>query len=285
MPGQIAGRAPVYSYHSVRDARLNERARSNTVKQLTVAAPLWHRVLSAIGWLVFASALSFELWLSPLPKVTVVSLPGTIARSESAYQDGLKDIWSKSIFNHSKVTIQTEQLSQTIKQRFPELASADIELPLLGQLPNVVLTPAEPVILLVTQNGVFYLGADGKTLARTDQVTANALGGLPTVRDDSGLVPEPGKNGLPKQTITTVIKLLRLSASANIDVESLSLPISPNEIDLLAKGTTYTVRFALDQDPRQGIGALLALRDKFKSDNISPSSYLDLRVPDKAFYK
>ena len=212
-------------------------------------------------------------------------MPGNIASSERAYQEGLKDILSKSIFNHSKVTIQTEKLSQTIKQRFPELASADIELPLLGQLPNVVLTPAEPVILLVTQNGVFYLGADGKTLARTDQVTANALGGLPTVRDDSGLVPEPGKNGLPKQTITTVIKLLRLSASANIDVESLSLPISPNEIDLLAKGTTSTVRFSLDQDPRQGIGALLALRDKFKSDNISPSSYLDLRVPDKAFYK
>ena len=284
-PGRLAGRAPVYSYHSVRDSRLGEQHREGSQNITTPQNGLVHKMLSVFCWSLVILIMGFELWLKPIPKTTIASLPGTVSRPQQAYSDGIRDIWGQSLLNNSKLTIQSDKLKTDIKQRFPELSGVDIELPLLGQLPNVILTPSSPALLLVTQRGVFYLDADGKTLGRTDQVTPNALGGLPTARDDSGLVPEPGKNGLPKQTIQTVSQLLRLAASANLDVDTLTLPPAPNEVDMLIRGSNYVVKFAFDQDPRQGIGALLALRDKFKSDNIQPSTYVDLRVPDKAFYK
>lgn len=282
-PTEQIGRTPVYSYHSLRDNRTDKREGSILVD--STPAPLWERIIKFFSWAVIIGLLLFLLWLKPVPKATLAAAPGTISRDINIYQAGLNEIWSRSLLNRTKATIPTHTLEAAIKQRFPEVARVSIELPLIGQLPNVILVPDQPVLIVLTQKGGFYLSESGKTLARSDEVTGNALGGLPTVRDDSGLVPEPGKNGLPRQTIQTVTEILRLAASAGLDVETLVLPPAPNEVVMNIKHTPYMVKFSLDHDPRQGIGALIALRDKFKSENISPTTYVDLRIPDKAFYK
>lgn len=282
-PTEQVGRTPVYSYHSLRDNRPDKREGSILVD--STPAPLWERIIKVFSWTVIVCLLLLLLWLKPAPKATLAATPGSISRDINIYQAGLNDIWSRSLLNRTKATIQTHALEAEIKQRFPEVARVSIELPLLGQLPNVIIVPDQPVLIILTQKGGFYLSESGKTLARSDEVTGNALGGLPTIRDDSGLIPEPGKSGLPRHTIQTVTELLRLAASTGLDVESMVLPVAPNEVNMNIRGTTYLVKFSLDHDPRQGIGALIALRDKFKSENITPNTYVDLRIPDKAFYK
>lgn len=285
-PLQNTARTPVYSYHSLRNAQSNE-PRSGTTAQLDkVSQPAKLQVLVrrfTLGLLV--AVLLFGLWLRPDPQVTLLSMPGTIARQDITYHEGIERIWRQRLLNQSKLTIQTNKLSADIEQSFPEIDSAKIELPLMGRLPNVVITPGTPAVVLVTQKGGFYINGSGKTMARVDQVTGSVLDAITVVRDDSGLIPEAGKQALPRQTVLTILQLVELSATAKLTLELMVLPPTPNEIDITIKGSPYIVRLSLDQDPRQGIGALLALREKFKNDNIQPVAYVDLRVPDKAFYK
>jgi len=285
-PAQNTGRTPVYSYHSLRTTQPNEQRAGSTIQP---AKPTGSAVVNLyvrqITFVALIAALLFGLWLRPEPKVTILNIPGTITRQDVIYRDGIEHIWRQRLLNQSKLTIQTNRLSEQIQQQFPELETASVELPLMGRLPNVVVTPGTPALILVSQKGGFYITASGKTMARADQVTGNALASITAVRDDSGLIPEPGKQALPRQTTLTILQIAELCDSAKLALESVVLPQTPNELDLTVKGSSYVVKFSLDQDPRQGIGALLALRDKFTADNINPSQYVDLRVPDKAFYK
>lgn len=285
-PSANVGRAPVYSYRSLRNTRTSEpRSQVVDVPAKPKYGKIFQVLIRNITLVLCILVLLFGLWLKPSPKVTIISLPGTIRRDEATYKAGVQHLWEKRLLNQSKLTIQADKLSREIEQMFPEIESATVELPLLGQIPNVVITPASPVLLLVTQKGAFYVAQDGKTMVRSDQVTPNELGSIPTIRDDSGLVPEPGKPALPLKEIQTVITLLDLCKAASLELDTVTLPPVSNEVDIVVKGDSYSVKLSLDQDPKQGIGALLALRDKFKTDNIKPSTYLDLRVPDKAFYK
>lgn len=285
-PVEPAGRAPVYSYRSMRNNRTNE-TRNMGPNKATGLQPsaLIQQLVRRITIGLTVAILLFGLWLKPTPQVTIINQPGTVHRQEAAYKAGIQSIWNKRLLNQTKLTIQADQLSSAIEQLFPEIESASVELPLLGQLPNVVITPASPILVLVTQKGAFYVAENGKTMARSDQVKANQLGSLPTVRDDSGIVPEPGRPALPIQQIETVIELLRLSQAANLELDTVVLPLSPNQVDITVKGSAYSVKFSLTEDPKQGIGALLAVREKFAKENITPTTYLDLRVPDKAFYR
>ncbi len=285
-PVETAGRAPVYSYRSMRDSRTNEARNMNPSRPTgSGSGSLIQKIVRRITIGLTVAILLFGLWLKPAPQVTIINQPGTVHRTEAAYKAGIQSIWNKRLFNQTKLTIQADQLSLAIEQLFPEIESARVELPLLGQLPNVVITPAKPILLLVTQKGAFYVAENGKTMVRSDQVAVNQLGSLPTIRDDSGIVPEPGRPALPIQQIETVIELLKLAQAANLELETVVLPLLPNQVDMVVKGSSYSVKFSLTEDPKQGIGALLAVREKFAKENIMPSTYLDLRVPDKAFYK
>lgn len=283
-PVSSEGRAPVYAYRSLRDERGSNEPRlaQGVVRKTKSALRLIIRRITVILCLL---VLLFGLWLRPAPNVTIIRLPATIHRKQAYYDAEIARLWSKQFTNQSKLTIRADKLSREMLALFPELADARVELPLLGQLPNVILTPGTPVLLLVTQKGAFYVDANGKTMVRSDLVEVSELGSIPTVRDDTGIVPEPGRPALPLAQMETVIALVHLCQAAQLELETVSLPTVPNEVDMVAKGTKYTVKFALDQDPKQGIGALLALRDKFSREGITPASYLDLRVPDKAFYK
>lgn len=280
--GENTGRSPIYAYRSLRDERGAEpRVTQRSVQGSSKKQLLIRRVTLVLCLLV----LLFGLWLKPTPKVTIIKIPGTIARDQAYYETEIRRVWAKKLSNQSKVTIRADKLSRDFMSQFPELETVRVELPLVGQLPNVVVSPGKPVLLLVTQRGAFYVANNGRTMVRSDFVRANELGSIPTVRDDSGLVPEPGKPALPLAQMQTIISVIQLAQEANIDLESVTLPLLPNELDLVVKGSGYTVKFALDQPPEQGIGALIALRNKFKTDGIQPTAYVDLRVPDKAFYK
>ena len=282
-PKYSAGRAPVYAYRSMRDERGDQPRIAN--RALEQGRSFASMLLRRITLVLCVMVLLFGLWLKTTPKVTIIKLDSTIHRSQSDYESQIARLWARDLGNHTKASIRADRLSRDILQLFPELADARVELPLIGQLPNVSLTPGEPAMLLVTQKGAYYVDKQGKTMVRSDQVEANNVGSLPTIRDDSGLVPEPGKPALPLSQMQTVVLLTQLCQAGGLDLDTVSLPVVPNEVDLVVKGSNYTVKLALDQDPRQGIGGLIALRNKFAADAISPTQYVDLRVPDKAYYK
>lgn len=281
----------VFSYYSQRSGAPAANAES-TGRHAEKPNPI-KRVGFRMGYLPSYIALVlvlvaglYSFWLQPVPRISVVSQPGTIYRETKLYQDEIEAIWRKSIFNQTKLTVRSGTIRNDILLRFPELADVVVELPLLGKRPAITLTPAKPALQLMSPNGVFYVSSTGRVMAEVDDVTKNQLDSLPLIRDEGGLDAEVGKIVIPQQQAVFLQKLYAQLAAAKVAVQSMTLPsTAANQADVRIDGLPYYIKFSIDTEPRQGVGMYLAARDKLQNDGVTPAEYLDVRVEEKVFYR
>ena len=224
--------------------------------------------------------------LDSRPKIVLVQTGGTVHREPKTYQDGVQEIWEKSLLNRTKLTVATGKIKNEISNQFSELSDIQIELPLLGSRPTIRITPGAPAIELVSGNGSFYINHEGVALARTAELTKNEIDKLAVIHDDTGVAAEPGKTIIPKPHVTFLRRLHAQLQAENINISSITLPrTAANQVDLKVDGQTYYVKFSLDTDARQAVGSYLAAKAKLDSEGTKPAEYMDVRVPEKVFYK
>lgn len=281
---------PVFSYYargtSSNDNNIGRYEKKPGTKYSLVKKLNYHHIPTYIAFSVIVVSLFHTLLLQPSPKIIVVDSPGTIHRNSKSYLQSISSIWSKSIFNRTKLTVATNELESEIHNNFNELQGVRIELPLLGKRATVVLTPGKPLFMLVSRNGSFYINKHGMVMAKTIDVTENKLSELPKVIDDSGISAEEGKVILPGTQAEIISKLFQQLRKENIEVESVTLPSgAANEADVRVVGQAYYIKFSLDKDPRQGVGTYIAAKLKLETEGTLPTEYIDVRVEEKAFYR
>lgn len=280
-PGAQAERPGVFSYYA--QARSDNVQNTGRVEeQITNRAPSRLRYIPTIiaSTLIIGAGL-YSLWLKPSPKIVVLGQPNTIFQSAETYQSGIADIWRSSLSNQSKLTLNSAKLTQDIKQKFPEIAEVKIELPLLGQRASVVLVPAQPTMQLLGSQGSFYLNAQGKALAESGTVRNQELKPQPTVQDATDTDISVGTAVLPEAQVRFLTGLYATLRAAKLPIESMILPsTAANQVDVRLEGKGYYLKFNLLTDPKQAVGSYLASKEK-----TAAKEYIDLRVPEKVFYK
>ncbi len=241
---------------------------------------------SYIALVVIAVALGYSCLLQPNPKIIIVGAPDTVHRDTKEYKDVVNSIWSKSVFSRTKLTISTNEIEREIAKRFPEVADIHIELPLMGRRATVTLTPVKPSLQIVSVNGSFYVDSSGKVLAKTLDLQQNDIKELPLIRDESGISADPGKDIIPGPDAKFLQNLYVQLRAQGVTVESITLPKGVAiQADVKVTEQRYYVKFSLDSDPRQAVGTYMAAKAKLDSERVVPAEYLDVRVPEKVFYK
>ncbi len=282
---------PVFSYYA--------RAGSNTGQNVgrsverEEAKPERRTIRSRIGSLPSVLALLFmfaiifySLWIQPSPKVVVLAQQGTIYQDTTAYQKAIHNAWSSRFGNQFKMSVDAEALEKQIATAVPDVAAVQVQLPLLGRKPTVVLTPGKPALELITTNGGFFVDKSGKVMARSSDVKQNQLQNVPTVQDESGIKAEPGKTILTVEQASFIQSLARQLAAEGLSVQSMSLPSNAaNQVDVRINGQNYYIKFATTGEARQAVGTYLAARSKFAAEGIAPAEYVDVRIDEKVFYK
>ena len=228
----------------------------------------------------------YSMWIQPSPKVVVLAKSGTVYQDSSAYQKAIAGAWSSHLGNQFKMSVNASALEKQIQTAVPDVASVQVQLPLLGRRPTVVLTPGTPALELVTANGGFFVDKNGKVLARSSEVKQNQLQNVPTVQDESGIKAEPGKTILTIEQATFIRTLAQQLAAEGLNVQSMILPSNAaNQVDVRLKGQNYYIKFATTGEVRQSVGTYLAARNKLNAEGITPAEYVDVRIDEKVFYK
>ena len=282
----------IFSYHAARNAgEYGERTRlrpeaaldarsTSQGSKLSARLPL---VLTAVVLLV---CVGYNLVLSNSPRVIIignVDETAVLLREQKEYEDEASLILRSSPLNRTKVTFMTADIDQRLTDQFPELASVDVSLPLLGQKPLIYIEPAEPVVALVAQNGASYaLDSNGRIIS-TD--VRHVPSTVPYLNDQSGLELELGKQALPSSSVAYILEVLHQLLAKNIGIESIVLPPGVQEVQLRPKGESYYVRMSLREDARAQAGAYIALREQLVKKNIHPSKYVDVRVGERVYYR
>lgn len=230
----------------------------------------------------------YTLQLSANPKVVSLAPAsnGFFLQADTIYQHAAAKAFASSILNRNKVTVNTVAIQQKLQQQFPELSQVSVTIPLMSHRPMVYIAPTTPSLILSTAAGDYVLDNTGKALISADAISGLDKLNLPVVHDQSGLQPRDGSIALASSSIDFIRTVVAELQSKNVQIDSMSLPPAAYELDVRPAGAGYYVKFNLHQPTaRQQSGTFLAVRQRLASQGITPSSYIDVRLDGRAYYK
>ncbi len=185
--------------------------------------------------------------------------------------------------NRNKLTFNERAILEKLEKEFPEIVGGSVNLPILGQTPSIRLDVSGPSLALVN-HGVSYVVDERGTVIGPRSEWPD-LSRLPRVVDSSGLQAETGKQILAANEVAFIKTVLAQYDRANIPIEAISLPGTPQELDVKPRDRKYTIKFNTASDGLVQIGRSLAARKQFDKQAKQPSQYLDVRVDGKIYYR
>jgi len=223
--------------------------------------------------------------LDTMPRIRTPEAEVTLLQDTEVYEQGVAEILSSSPLNLSKVTINTKQVSDQIKNRFPEISDAVVTIPIASHKPIIDVRSKQPAIILNSQDGPYVIDTSGAVLVRVSDLANVGSFSLPIVIDQSGIEIESGKKVLTSDTVAFIGQLMYQFNEADRVVDTLLLPGQPNELRVTLRGSSYFVKFDMSRDARTQAGTVFAVEQRLGSDGKTPGEYIDVRVAEKAFYK
>lgn len=280
----------VFSYHSKRTTNDIERSsRTDLFDQHTQHTNRNLKYVPTYLALIVIVLSLFYVTVLDVGNPQIVSLAKTtpsVLHDSSSYQKGISEIMGRSIFNKSKLSINTSGLSRELLQQYPELESATIVTPLFGKRPIIRLTPARPVLIMGADNGQYVIGSNGKVLSKLSDLTNDQTHDLLKITDLVSPNLQPGQTVLPSATIDFISALQEHFNGKGITIKDIELPAVANELHLYLEGSVAYIKFNLQDDVNQQAGTYLALIENVNSQHKPlPTEYVDVRVDGRVYYK
>lgn len=231
--------------------------------------------------------------LFSLSNTPQVILSGSAAVDNPIYSEYSKSIKTtseqilgKSVWNLNKLTVNTQGLTNKLFDKYPEFSDISVELPLVGRHPVIYVVPSDPSVVLVYNGGSYLLNQDGVVIQAGSNPESFSNLKLPTIQDDSGVPVQDGFEALTPSNIS-FIKTVMAQLSANkVPVSKTILPVGSDQLDVYVSGVPYFVKFNLESShPLQEVGGYMATSHYLKGKNITPQSYIDVRVEGRVYYK
>lgn len=218
-----------------------------------------------------------SLIIKPTPQVSVNN---TTFHSLTAYQQALKTEY-QAFLNHNKITINKKSIEDHMRKKFPEITKITLSSTVFSQIPTAKITVDGPALVLSSGLESYVINAQGVAVAKL----AGSASKLPSLVDQTNFPVELGKQVLAASEVDFISKILSQCSRSQVPVASLTLPPLAQELDLRTSDRPYFVKFYLGGDPAIQIGQFLAARHDFDVKNSQPSSYLDVRVSGKVYFK
>jgi hypothetical protein len=273
----------VFSYYSASRKQLNSFERNVSSKNDRTKSD-WlrirsNRLIKIIATVTIVIGISYLSYLNSDP---IIKINGTQYRSPSVYKNLSKQVLLEDIRNKTKLFLQTSKLSQDINQSITESSSVSVSSSLLGHSPVITITTSKPLAIF-QQKGApsFIINTSGKLIINLSDAS-RYYSSLPTIQNNTGLNNRVGDQVLsPDQAFA--LKQLLLQYSSENKYPKLLMPNVAHELDVQEVGKGYFVKYVLDTTINSQFGAMRAAEKKLFEINQMPSSYIDVRLSDKAY--
>lgn len=284
-----------FSYYAQRSTRSDNTGRNETTRDGAANKKnLLESVLQRAGLFILALVIVVivinNLILSSSPRIITVASGSQqyFLHSKIDYETSIESILKQSIWNNTKLTINPEAVGKKIQERFPELASVSVALPLLGHRPVIYIAPNQPALIISAHNGSFIVDAGGTAVLPVTQLPSGTKLTLPVITDQAGVRIAAGQQALTADNVAFIQQVSAQLKAAGTPVGSLTLPPAASELDVYISGQPYFVKFnmhASTEDARSQAGTFIAVQKKLQSESITPSQYIDVRLDGRAYYQ
>jgi len=275
-----------YSYYkSTSNTSSNRRITANKglfrfAKTLKPHISIFRLLIILLGVVIVGYLLSVDI--KPIIRFTST---GVNARSTDLYRSESQAIIGRSIFNRSKLTFDYRSVEEELLRSFPEIEKARISFDVVGRKPVIQIYMHKPTYLFQTNGTSWAIDDRGVAIGRRDDLKDSFTGSLAIVTDELGADVEIGDTLISPPEITFLTSVIKLLNKQQVVLESIYIPLSPKQIDLVVKGEGWRYKLNSNGKPTLQAGSLLAARETLKSNGNTPSEYVDLRVTEKVYWK
>lgn len=269
-----------------------ERQQSVTQRQLDKKRQIRRRVIK-VRVLFFAATVIAGLFLyqSSLQSVQFASnASGKLQPpAQAEYERVILEIAQESTLGGQMWLLDDSAANERIKERFAEVDRVEFSgRPLSRKLKVEVRFRSPAFTWLNAAKERQYVDSNGVLFAKNLDAATKA-DSLVHVEDQSGVVLEEGTAVLTESIMQFIGRLpsgLQTAYSGEGGVvERVVIPKSTREIHVAVSGQPYFIKFSISRDFDEQVAEMRMLLEFLKSQNITPSNYIDLRVAHKAFYK
>lgn len=278
--------APVFSYYSSRSGGDSERGRYEPPKTRKTGLerlkhlPTTVALIAIVGCVIYASVLNNH----PRVMIAASTTGKPLQRPTKVYEEYITKQLNSSVMNKSKLTFNSNSVTEGLQKQFPEVANAIVTIPLVGHRPVVHIAVSSPAFILGSSSGAYYVSADGMPLVRVSEV-ANPLSNMITVTDETNLPVTIGKQILPTDTVSFITAVIKQLQATKTPIQSVTLPLEANELQVRIVNQPYVVRYNTLGDARTETGTFLAVKKRLEGSGEKPKEYIDVRVEERAYYK
>jgi hypothetical protein len=285
LPQPSSQPASVFSYYASRSSTETNTGRGREPER-TGSAGWWHHVPSLLAAAAIIGSMGYLLTLNTTPKfIPLNTATNSLFQPTGTYETIGRNIFSESVYSHTKLTIDTDKLARELKDKLPELKSISVIIPLFSRRPVVQIQAAQPALVLVNQQGAYVIDTEGRVVLKKSEAPSSALQDLPTVNDELGLEIHKGESALPEHTVSFISQVIAQLRAKDISAKDFTLPAAANELHMRLDNQPYVVKFNVQANARQQVGTFLAVRARLEGDRVTPKEYIDVRVDERAYYK
>ena len=242
------------------------------------------------GLIIFFSLIGvfcYFIWLNGKTIVYLSKQNDVFLQSSEIYTKAANDYLNNSISSHTKLSINTKGLDSYIESKFPEVSLSSSSIPPLGNQIRTEIVSSKPFASIEDSNSrIFYLRSDGIVMSAENVKNSelhNNLNLPHIVTKYQSL--SVGMIALSSKDLSFVNFVSQEMAAKSQPVVSFTfIPVS-RELDVKGTSTSITVKYNLENDPKVQVGSYLALEKYLSNNHITPSSYINLMVTGRAYYK
>lgn len=204
-----------------------------------------------------------------------------------AYIASAQQFVSQSFGNQFSISLNRAELANYLMQQHTEINNVQIITAPFDATPQIIINLRKPVVIWQTKQDPtpFYVDASGTSFA----FDGWGAKGLVPINDESGATANLGGPVASSRQISFlgqfVGHIAQTSGNKLVINKIVFPPSSTKEVNVYVKDKPYFAKVYLERSPRAQAEAVVKGVKEFEARGVAPAEYMDVRVPEKIFYK
>jgi hypothetical protein len=248
----------------------------------------------SIGLLVIV-VVFFASTLSTTPAISIKNSAPKY-RDQIAYTNFASDYLQRSLVSQSKLLFRSADFEQAMRQEFPEIDQISAIIPLGGRKLDVNMTLSTPLAIVMNGSEKGIVDSTG-TLVTTNVnrlLIDSQNDSLPQLRFST---PQDNFSSGSVLLTSTEIELLQLilselqsadlviDSAGSLQVSEFLFNVSDGQLEVRFTGQPFYVKYSVYTDVRVQVGTMVQTFKQLNREGQFPTSYIDVRVPEKVYVK
>lgn len=239
----------------------------------------WRKVLRPVGYILVVVFVLYLLIGLRIFEVRKISTTGNQSISSSEIDRQTRAVMKQTILGSNWLFTNTKSIAAALKSQNYQFGTVVVKKSLPTNL-VIQIDERQPSLIWKSGDKAYVLSEEGRAFT----VTGNSARKLPQIVDQTNLPVELGSQIVPKNFIIFTRSIFAGLSQLGLEIEQASVTESTSELYVKTK-KGYIVKFDTDRSADSQISDLKALLTTLKSQSKQPMEYIDLRIPQKVFYK